>query len=294
MSVETIPASPVRIAVIQFDPQVGIDHRDDNLCKGIELAEEAVHEGAKLLVLPALANTGRAFQTRGEAFAHAESLADGQSLRLWEAFANEHKVYLVAGFAEREGFKLYNSAVLFGPDGLLGHYRKTHLLGEETCWFSPGNLGYPVFETPLGRIGLMLCSDLWFPEVPRLLALQGADIICSLNSWEWSPIPQKGAGDESMAFHLTVASAHVNSVFIAAANRIGSERGTRYQGSSLIAGSDGWPIAEIAGLESEVILYAEIDLTSARQRRQSTMLAERRTDLYGPMLGYGRHPATSR
>ena len=68
-------------------------------------------------------------------------------------------------------------------------YRKAHLWNLEKLWFSPGNLGFPVFETPIGRIGLMICWDVWFPEVPRLLSLQGADIICSLNNWVWTPPP---------------------------------------------------------------------------------------------------------
>ncbi|MDD0977705.1 nitrilase-related carbon-nitrogen hydrolase, partial [Pseudomonas fontis] len=145
MPTQPTPVSPVRIAVIQFDPQVGLEQCDNNLCKGLELAEQAVREGANLIVLPELCNTGYTFTTRVEAYAHAESLEDGPSLRTWAAFAREHQVYLAAGFAERDGLKLYDSAVLFGPDGLLGHYRKAHLWDQEKLWFTPGNLGFPVF-----------------------------------------------------------------------------------------------------------------------------------------------------
>ena len=159
MPAPSVPVSPVRIAVIQFDPQVGLDQCDNNLCKGLQLAEEAVHDGANLIVLPELANTGYTFETRAEAYAHAETLDEGPSIKTWRAFAREHQVYLVAGFAERDGLKLYDSAVLFGPDGLLGHYRKAHLWNQEKLWFSPGDLGFPVFETPIGRIGLMICWD---------------------------------------------------------------------------------------------------------------------------------------
>ena len=119
MPAPSVPVSPVRIAVIQFDPQVGLDQCDNNLCKGLQLAEEAVHDGANLIVLPELANTGYTFETRAEAYAHAETLDEGPSIKTWRAFAREHQVYLVAGFAERDGLKLYDSAVLFGPDGLL-------------------------------------------------------------------------------------------------------------------------------------------------------------------------------
>ena len=298
MSAAPTPVSPARIAVIQFDPQVGLEHCDNNLCHGLELAEEAVHEGANLIVLPELANTGYTFETRAEAYAHAETLDDGPSVRTWRAFAREHQIYLVAGFAERDGLKLYDSAVLFGPEGLLGHYRKAHLWNQEKLWFTPGNLGFPVFETPIGRIGLMICWDVWFPEVPRLLALQGADIICSLNNWVWTPPPLFDASGKCMASYLTITAAHVNNVYIAAANRIGSERGGRFLGCSLIAGTSGWPLGEVAGPENECILYADIDLGAARSapiwNSLNDLPRDRRIDCYGSMLGYDQHPALPR
>ncbi|CAK9887950.1 MULTISPECIES: nitrilase family protein [Pseudomonas] len=298
MSANAAPISPARVAVIQFDPQVGLEHCDNNLCHGLELAEQAVREGANLIILPELANTGYSFNTRAEAWAHAEALADGPSLKTWAAFAREHHVYLVAGFAERDGLKLYDSAVLFGPEGLLGHYRKAHLWNQEKLWFSPGNLGFPVFETPIGRIGLLICWDIWFPEVPRLLAMQGADIICSLNNWVWTPAPLFDASGRCMASYLTMTAAHVNNVHIAAANRIGSERGGRFLGCSLIAGTNGWPLGEIAGPENQCILYADLDLSSARStpiwNSLNDLPRDRRTDLYGSMLGYDLHPALPR
>ncbi|MDD0991574.1 nitrilase family protein [Pseudomonas sp. TNT2022 ID681] len=298
MPTQPTPVSPVRIAVIQFDPQVGLEQCDNNLCKGLELAEQAVREGANLIVLPELCNTGYTFTTRVEAYAHAESLEDGPSLRTWAAFAREHQVYLAAGFAERDGLKLYDSAVLFGPDGLLGHYRKAHLWDQEKLWFTPGNLGFPVFETPIGRIGLLICWDIWFPEVPRLLAQQGADIICSLNNWVWTPPPLFDASGKCMASYLTITAAHVNNVYIAAANRIGSERGGRFLGCSLIAGTNGWPLGDVAGPESECIVYADVDLSSARSapiwNSLNDLPRDRRTDLYDAMLGYHLHPALPR
>ena len=298
MPAPSVPVSPVRIAVIQFDPQVGLDQCDNNLCKGLQLAEEAVHDGANLIVLPELANTGYTFETRAEAYAHAETLDEGPSIKTWRAFAREHQVYLVAGFAERDGLKLYDSAVLFGPDGLLGHYRKAHLWNQEKLWFSPGDLGFPVFETPIGRIGLMICWDVWFPEVPRLLALQGADIICSLNNWVWTPPPLFDEAGKCMASYLTMTAAHVNNVFIAAASRIGEERDARYLGCSLIAGTNGWPIGAVASANRQEILFADIDITSARSapiwNSLNDLQRDRRIDLYDQMLGYSQHRALPR
>ena len=293
MSEHCIPVSPVRIAVIQCDPQVGLEHCDGNLSRGLALAERAAREGANLIVLPELANTGYTFQSRAEAYAHAETLEEGRSLQAWADFAVEHQVYLAAGFAEREGLKLFDSAVLFGPQGLLGHYRKAHLWNQEKLWFTPGNLGFPVFETPIGRIGLLICWDIWFPEVPRLMAAQGADIICSLNNWVWTPPPLFDTAGRCMASYLTMTAAHVNNVYIAAANRIGEERGGRFLGCSLIAGTNGWPIGEVASAEEESIVYADVDLSNARSapiwNSLNDLPRDRRTDLYDATLGYRLH-----
>ncbi|HGM5581750.1 TPA: nitrilase family protein [Pseudomonas putida] len=290
---QSTPVSPVRVAVIQFDPQVGLENCQANLCKSLALVRHAAREGAKLIVLPELTSTGYTFQSRAEAYDHAESLSEGPSLKAWAALARELQVYLVAGFAERDGLRLYDSAVLMGPEGLLGHYRKAHLWNQEKLWFTPGDLGFPVFETPIGRIGLLICWDIWFPEVPRLMATQGADIICSLNNWVWTPPPLFDEAGRCMASYLTMTAAHVNNVFIAAANRIGHERGGRFLGCSLIAGTHGWPIGEVAGAEEECILYADVDLSTARSapiwNSLNDLPRDRRTDLYDVSLGYRLH-----
>ncbi|MFJ4055261.1 nitrilase family protein [Pseudomonas sp. NPDC089743] len=293
MSEQCLPISPVKVAVIQFDPQVGLENRNANLKRGLALARQAAREGAGLIVLPELADTGYTFQSRAEAYAHAQTLQDGPSLQAWADFAQEQQVYLAAGFAERDGLKLYDSAVLFGPGGMLGHYRKAHLWNQEKLWFTPGDLGFPVFETPIGRIGLLICWDIWFPEVPRLMAAQGADILCSLNNWVWTPPPLFDVAGRCMASYLTMTAAHVNNVYIAAANRIGSERGGRFLGCSLIAGTNGWPIGEMASADHETILYADVDLSAARSapiwNSLNDLPRDRRTDLYDATLGYRMH-----
>jgi predicted amidohydrolase len=290
--------SPLRVAVVQFDPQVGIHNHQTNLDSTLDLALRAAQNGANLIVLPELANTGYLFNDRQDAFAHAERIPEGPSMRAWIRFAREHQVYLVAGLAERDGMQLFDTAVLLGPDGFIGKYRKAHLWNQEKLWFTPGNLGFPVFETPIGRIGLMICWDVWFPEVPRLLTQQGADIICSLNNWVWTPAPLFDEAGKCMASYLTMTAAHVNNVFIAAANRIGEERGGRYLGCSLITGTNGWPIGQVASPDEETILYADIDLSAARSapiwNALNDLHRDRRTDLYDQMLGYCQHPCLPR
>lgn len=292
------PTSPVRVAVVQFDPQVGLDNRESNLHRSLALAAEAVNGGANLIVLPELSNCGYFFSSRQDAFEHAEPVPGGASVQAWMAFAATHQVYLVAGLNEIEGRQLFNTAVLLGPEGLIGKYRKAHLWNLEKLWFTPGNLGFPVFETPIGRIGLLICWDIWFPEVPRILSQQGADIICSLNNWVWTPPPLFDEAGKCMAWYLTMTAAHVNNVFIAAASRIGEERDARYLGCSLIAGTNGWPIGKVASANHQEILFADIDLTSARSapiwNSLNDLHRDRRDDLYDQMLGYCQHPALPR
>lgn len=292
------PTSPVRVAVVQFAPQVGLDNRESNLRRSLALAAEAVNGGANLIVLPELSNCGYFFSSRQDAFEHAEVIPGGASVQAWMAFAATHQVYLVAGLNEIDGRQLFNTAVLLGPDGLIGKYRKAHLWNLEKLWFTPGNLGFPVFETPIGRIGLLICWDIWFPEVPRILSQQGADIICSFNNWVWTPPPLFDEAGKCMASYLTMTAAHVNNVFIAAASRIGEERDARYLGCSLIAGTNGWPIGKVASADRQEILFADIDLTSARSapiwNSLNDLQRDRRNDLYDQMLGYSQHPALPR
>ena len=116
----------------------------------------------------------------------------GETTAAWSEAARRHNIYIVAGIAERAGGALYNSAVVLGPSGYIGTFRKVHLWAAENLFFEPGDLGFPVFKTPIGRIGVAICYDGWFPETFRLQALQGADIVCVPTNWV--PIPGQEAG----------------------------------------------------------------------------------------------------
>jgi N-carbamoylputrescine amidase len=275
----------VRVACIQMEPIVG--QKDSNLKRSVELLEEAAGQGARLVVLPELCNSGYVFENRAEAFELSESIPDGLSTRAWIDVAREHDMYIVAGINEREDRLLYNSAVIVGPEGHIGTFRKLHLWNEENLFFEPGNKGMPVFATPIGRIACNICYDSWFPESFRLAALQGADIVCVPTNWV--PIPGQKPGERAMANTLIMAAAHSNSVFIAAADRIGTERGQPFEGQSLIVSHTGWPIGEPASKDREEILYADINLADARRSRNwnefNQPLRDRRVDLYDEMLG---------
>ncbi len=275
------------VACLQLRPAFGDVSK--NVTRSLEAIDRAASQRARLVVLPELYNTGYVFASRDEAFALAESIPDGPTTQAWAERAARHRLYIVAGICERSGDKLYNSAVVIGPDGYIGTFRKVHLWNEEALYFEPGDLGFPVFNTPIGRIGVAICYDGWFPETYRLCALQGADIVCVPTNWV--PIPGQASGQQAMANILAMGAAHSNSMFVACADRVGTERGQPFEGQSLIVSYTGWPVAGPASRESEEILLAEIDLREARRQRNwnafNQVLRDRRTDVYDEMLGSG-------
>jgi N-carbamoylputrescine amidase len=275
----------VTIACVQMEPVVG--EKERNVRRTVELIEEAARRGARLVVLPELCNSGYVFESREEAFALAEEVPKGPTCQAWTEVARRHGLHVVAGINERDGQTLYNAAVLIGPAGHVGTFRKAHLWAAENLFFEPGNLGFPVFRTELGRIGTFICYDGWFPESYRLCALQGADIVCIPTNWV--PIPGQAASREAMANILCMAAAHANSIFVAAADRIGVERGQPFIGQSLIVSHTGWPIGGPASPDREEIVYAEANLADARRKRNwneyNQVLRDRRIDVYDEMLG---------
>jgi predicted amidohydrolase len=281
----TTPESQVRVACLQMEPRIGDKER--NVARSLAMIRDAAEAGATLAVLPELCNTGYVFETRDEAFVLAETVPDGPTTQAWIQAATDHDMTIVAGITEREGEALYNSAVIVGPKGFVGRYRKNHLWGAENLFFEPGNLGVPVFHTGIGRIACTICYDIWFPEVFRLAALQGADILCVPTNWV--PMPQQPKSLPVMANILAMAGAHSNSMFVAAADRIGEERGQPFLGNSIIVSHTGWPLAGPASFDQEEMIVAEINLADARRKRTlnefNQLLRDRRTDVYAEMLG---------
>jgi N-carbamoylputrescine amidase len=272
--------SRVAVACIQMQPEVGAKAR--NVAHATELIEQAHARGARLIVLPELCNSGYVFESREEAFALSETLADGATIRTWASLAARLGVTFVAGYAERDGDVLYNSAAIIGPQQVLGNYRKLHLWGDENLYFDPGNLGVPVFHTPFGRVACAICYDIWFPEVFRLAANAGADILCVPTNWV--PMPAQPAGLPVMANLLAMSGAHSNGLFVAAADRVGNERGQPFLGCSVIVDAHGWPVAGPASATDEEILVAQVNLADARRCRQlngfNHVLRDRRPDVY--------------
>ena len=280
----------MKVACLQMEPRIG--QVQANVARSLELIAQAAKAGSRLAVLPELCNTGYVFATRAEALGLSEEVPDGPTCEAWMVAARKYAMFIVAGITEREGDKLYNSAVLIGPDGYIGTYRKNHLWGAENIFFEPGNLGVPVFDIGAGRVACAICYDIWFPEIFRLAALQGADILCVATNWV--PMPAQPGNLPMMANILAMGGAHANSMFVAAADRIGVERGQPFLGNSMIVSHTGWPLAGPASLDREEMIVAEIDLADARRNRNLTdfneRLRDRRTDMYGEMLGSAAMP----
>lgn len=283
--------SSITVAAVQMEPRVGC--KPENLEVSLQLIAEAASAGAQIIVLPELVSSGYVFSSREEAFELAESVPAGISTQAWVDAAHQHNIYVIGGVAERVGHKLYNAAVMVGPEGYMGTYRKLHLWGDEHLYFEAGDLGLPVFHTPLGCMAMIICYDGWFPEVYRLLAMQGADIVCMPTNWV--PMPGQVNGGMIMANTLAMANAHSNGLNIICANRVGTERGQLFVGNSIIVGADGWPLAAPGSANIQQILYADINLKASRKSRHlttfNTVLRDRRTDVYDPMLGTGWQPA---
>ena len=275
--------TPVKVAVAQLEPHIGDKER--NLARAVDAIDEAAAQGAQLVVLPELCNSGYVFESLQEARALAEPVPGGDTTARLLARCAATGVVVVAGIAERAGDVLFNSAVVLGPDGHLGTYRKLHLWDQENRWFRPGDLGVPLIDTPVGRIATIVCYDGWFPECFRIASLGSADIVCIPTNWV--PIPGQAVDEPAMATLLCQSAAHVNSIPVAAADRVGVERGQPFIGQSLIVSHTGWPLAGPASAEREEILVADVDLGEARRARRwnefNDPVADRRRDVYGSL-----------
>lgn len=276
----------MRTAVFQFDVQIGdVEANLEAAERGTRLAAAA---GADLIVLPEMAASGYAFADRAELARFAESASAqhlGRALSGWTRLAQEHNLYICGGFAEAGEGAFYNSAALIGPGGLVGVYRKVHLFFNEKNLFQPGDLGFPVFELPFGRVGMEVCYDIFFPESARSLVLGGAQLILSpsnfVRNFRRQVYDERGFTQACVA---AMGIASQNQVNFALSDRIGEERGVGFIGASIIVGWDGWPLSGPASGDGEELVVAEMDLAQATRKRQRNPLnhgiLDRRPDQY--------------
>jgi predicted amidohydrolase len=255
----------------QFNPAFG--KKEENLKKVLYAITDA---DADLLVLPEFFATGYQFVSQEEVSGLSEQIPDGDTTERLSELSRQKGIYLVAGLPERDGDRFFNSAVLSGPDGFIGVYRKTHLFFEEKLYFSPGDTGFKVWDTKVGRIGIMICFDWFFPEAMRTLALMGADIITHPSNLVLPYCPA--------AMPIRCLE---NRVFAVTANRVGEEnrkagQSLRFIGQSQITSPEG-KIVIRAPENDEAILIAEINPETARNKNLNPLnniFDDRRPEMY--------------
>jgi predicted amidohydrolase len=261
----------MRAGFYQFAPKFGQVER--NVDKAVSMI---LSQKADLIVLPELFTTGYQFISKKEAADLSEPIPSGYATQRLITVSKEKDCYIVAGIAERDGDALFNSAVLTGPEGFIGVYRKIHLFYEETLWFLSGDTGLRVWETPIGNIGIMICFDWFFPEAARTLALKGADIIAHPANLVLRYCPD-----------AMVTRCIENRVFAVTANRTGSEmRGgaeeLKFIGISEIVSPKG-RILTRAGSEEEKCTVVEITVEESRNKninQYNNIFDDRQKDFY--------------
>jgi predicted amidohydrolase len=283
----------VRIAVAQYAPQVG--DVAGNRAAAVRWARLGADENVDLLVLPELASSGYVFASEAEASTTAEDAERGAVVVALTEVCSASGMHCVVGVNERDGDVRHNSAVLIGPQGYLATYRKLHLFNDEKSWFEPGG-NLPVVELPFGKVGMVICFDLWFPEAVRALALAGAEVIAVPTNWVAS-FRRKVYDDAGYCLGdiMAMASAGQNGVVMACADRVGVERDVQFLGCSIIVGPEGWPLRGPAGPEEETLLFADVDLDTVAAARRRTprnhLLEDRRPDSYNAVVILPPRPA---
>ena len=297
----TRPTSPFKVAAVEFNPE--IFEFDRNLVRACEVIEEAATAGARLIVLPEAALCGYIYADLEQLRPYLDEVP-GRATDAIAKITATHRCYVAIGISEidRATGLTYNTGALIGPDGYIGKYRKNGLNPSDIAWFVPGNTGYPVFETELGNICMIICYDDTYWEPARIPALKGADLIAYICSSD-RVVPH---GDETPpGTHSTIAAIQQlsawNGLAMVAADRNNAETNpttgvtVSYGGSASIWQATGERVAHSPATDRNTtasnpgsILYAEID-PALYDNDQKRTLTRRRPELYGP-LSFFRAP----
>jgi len=267
---------------------------EDNLQKAVARIEEAAKAGAQVICLPELFRSQYFCQREDPALFDLAEGIPGPTTDLMERSARQNHVTVIAPVFERRAPGVYhNSAAVIDADGtLLGIYRKMHIPDDpayyEKFYFTPGDLGFQAFNTSVGRVGILICWDQWYPEGARLAALRGAIVLFYPTAIGWHPQEKKALGASQRDAWRTIQRGHAiaNGVYVAAVNRVGEEKpqdgaGIEFWGSSFIADPFGVIVAE-ASTDREEILIGNVDLKRIEDvRRNWPFLRDRRIDAYG-------------
>ena len=268
------------------------DNPAANLAKAVERVGAAAKKGAQIVCLQELFRSRYFCQSENHKNFQLAEPIPGPTTDALSTVASEYEIVIVASVFERRSAGVYhNTAVVIDADGpLAGIYRKMHIpddpLYYEKFYFTPGDLGFPSFQTRYAKVAALVCWDQWFPEGARLAALSGAQIIFYPTAIGWIPNePRAVAQQQRTAWELIQRShAVANGIYVASVNRVGREGRIRFWGNSFVAGPFGEIVAH-AGGEREEILLAKCDLGRIEETRQSwPFLRDRRIDAYEPLL----------
>jgi predicted amidohydrolase len=263
----------IRAGFFQFNPEFG--NKTGNLRKVIASLSHLT-DTIHLLVLPEFFATGYQFLAREEVDDLSEKVPGGETTQALTDIAHKENLYIIAGLAEKNNNNYFNSAVFIGPDGYIGTYRKTHLFFEEKKYFTPGDTGFKVWSTEIGRIGIMICFDWFFPESMRALALNGAEVVGHPSNLVMPYCPA--------AMPIRCLE---NRMFSVTANRTGTEQRNpdqilRFIGQSLIANPEGKILAK-APRDTDILMIADIELSLARNKSINALndiIRDRRPEMY--------------
>ena len=267
-----------------------------NLKLTLDLVERAAKQGAQIICTQELFRSQYFCQSEDhENFKLAEPIP-GPTTEAFQKLARKQKVVIIASLFEKRAAGVYhNTAVVIDADGsMLGSYRKMHIpddpLFYEKFYFTPGDLGFRIWTTRFGKIGVLICWDQWYPEAARLTAMQGAEILFYPTAIGWHPSEKKAHGEKQHGAWELIQRSHAvaNGCYVASVNRIGHETisgvggdGIEFWGQSFVAGTSGEILAK-AGVDQEEILIVPLDLAQVDQTRTHwPFLRDRRIDAYG-------------
>ena len=267
---------------------------NDNLARAVSFVEKAAGLGAEVICLPELFRSQYFCQREDAALFDLAEPLPGPSTQAIGKVARAKKVTVIAPVFERRAAGLYhNSAAIIDTDGTIsGLYRKMHIPDDpayyEKFYFTPGDLGFPAFDTPVGKVGTLICWDQWYPEGARLTALRGANVLFYPTAIGWHPHEKEIHGTEQRNAWQTIQRSHAiaNGVYVAAVNRVGHEKpsddgaGIEFWGSSFLCDPFGVVTAE-GSTDREEVLIGEVDLARIEEvRRNWPFLRDRRIDAY--------------
>lgn len=282
----------IKVGLIQ---QSNTDNVKNNMAKLAKNIEECANSGAELIVLQELHNSLYFCQTEDTNMFDLAETIPGESTEFYSQLAKKHNIVLVTSLFEKRAAGLYhNTSVVFDKDGsCAGKYRKMHIPDDpayyEKFYFTPGDLGFEPIHTSLGKLGVLVCWDQWYPEAARLMALRGAEILIYPTAIGWESTDSEDEKNRQLNAWIISQRGHAvaNGLPVISVNRVGHEKdhsgqtnGISFWGNSFVAGPQGEIIAQ-AGNSKEENMIVEIDMQrSENVRRWWPFLRDRRIDMY--------------